>query len=89
MEAALQYEKTYAESIVETVQDPLIVLDGQLRITSANSAFYRMFQVKPEEVVGRVIYDLGNQQWDIAAAAGTARGDHPEGGRVPGLPGGA
>ncbi len=66
VEAALQYDKTYGESIVETVQDPLIVLDSQLRITSVNSAFYRRFQVKPDEVVGRVIYDLGNQQWDIA-----------------------
>ncbi len=66
VEAALQYDKTYGESIVETVQDPLIVLDGQFRITSVNSAFYRRFQVKPEEVVGRVIFDLGNQQWDIA-----------------------
>ena len=66
VEAALQYDKAFGESIVETVQDPLIVLDGQLRITSVNSAFYRRFQVKPEEVVGRVIYDLGSQQWDIA-----------------------
>jgi two-component system, chemotaxis family, CheB/CheR fusion protein len=66
VEAALQYDKTYGESIVETVQDPLIVLDGQLRITSVNSAFYRMFQVKPEDVVGQLIYSLGDQQWDIA-----------------------
>ena len=65
-EAVLQYEKTYSESIVETVQDPLIVLNAQLRITSVNSAFYRMFQVRPEDVVGHLIYDLGNQQWDIA-----------------------
>ncbi len=65
VDLALQYDKIYAESIVETVPDPLIVLDGQLRVTSVNSAFYRMFQVKPEDVVGQLIYDLGNQQWNI------------------------
>ncbi len=64
-EGKLQYEKTYAESIVETVREPLIVLDGQLRIMSANTAFYRMFQIKPEDTVGQRIYDLADRQWDI------------------------
>jgi len=63
--ASLQYEKTYAESIVESVRNPLIVLDSQLRIISANTAFYQGFQIKPEDTVGQRIYDLANRQWDI------------------------
>jgi two-component system CheB/CheR fusion protein len=55
----------YSESIVNTVREPLIVLDQDLRIVSASRAFFEVFQVKPEETVGQLIYDLGNKQWDI------------------------
>ena len=54
-----------AESIVDTVREPLIVLDGKLKVISASRSFYRDFQVTPEETVGRPLYDLGNRQWDI------------------------
>lgn len=53
------------EDIVETVREPLIVLDSDLRIVSANRSFYNSFRVTPEETVGNLIYDLGNRQWDI------------------------
>ena len=62
----LRVERDYARAIVETVREPLIVLDGQLRVQSANSAFYAAFQVAPEDTEGRLLYDLGNRQWDIA-----------------------
>jgi PAS domain S-box-containing protein len=65
VEARLDYERTYAESIVETVQDPLIVLDGQLRVMSANPAFYQMFKISQVETIGRCLYDLAERQWDI------------------------
>jgi len=55
----------FAESIVETVREPLVVLDRHLRVVFANPAFYRTFRVTPEETEGRFIYDLGNRQWDI------------------------
>jgi PAS domain-containing protein len=55
----------YAESIVDTVREPLIVLDHELRVISASRSFYEVFKVKPEETTGRLIYDLGNKQWDI------------------------
>ncbi|MHB8894909.1 MAG: PAS domain S-box protein [Candidatus Geothermincolia bacterium] len=55
----------YAESIVDTVREPLIVLDHELRVISASRSFYEVFKVKPGETVGRLIYDLGNKQWDI------------------------
>jgi len=54
-----------AESIINTVREPLIVLDHDLRVVSANRSFYKVFKVNPEETVGQRIYDIGNQQWDI------------------------
>src|SRR5580700_11153497 len=54
-----------AESIVETVREPLVVLDGQLRVLRVNRSFYQAFGVQPEETEGRLLYDLGNRQWDI------------------------
>jgi PAS domain S-box-containing protein len=64
-EAALEVEKAYAESIVETVHEPLLVLTPDLRVRSANRAFYDHFEVRREETEGQLIYELGNGQWDI------------------------
>ncbi len=66
-EQEAHYAREYAESIVETVHEPLMVLDGQLRVVSANRSFYSTFRVKPARVQGRLLYDLGNRQWDIPA----------------------
>ena len=55
----------YAESITETVRDPMLALDEQLKIVSANTAFYLAFKVKKEDTEGQVIYGVGNRQWDI------------------------
>ena len=57
--------REYAENIVETVREPLLVLDYELRILSANQSFYDIFKVNPKETIGNFIYDLGNRQWDI------------------------
>ncbi|MCK9195565.1 MAG: PAS domain-containing sensor histidine kinase [Syntrophales bacterium] len=57
--------RRYAESIVETVREPLLVLDADLKIVSANRNFYRTFKVTPGETIGSFIYDLGNKQWNI------------------------
>ncbi len=50
---------------MNTVREPLLVLNGDLSVHSANRSFYRVFKVKPEESLGAFIYDLGNRQWDI------------------------
>ena len=55
----------FAESIINTVREPLIVLDQDLRVVSVSRSFYEFFKVMPEETVGQLIYDLGNKQWDI------------------------
>lgn len=57
--------REYAQNIVETVREPLIIMDGELKVISANKAFYKTFQVNSEETQGKFIYDLGNGQWDI------------------------
>jgi len=63
----LQEERNFAESIVATVREPMLVLDGELRVASANRSFYRAFQVSPRETEKRLLYELGNGQWDIPA----------------------
>jgi len=55
----------YIDSVMQTVREPLLVLDGDRKVISANRSFYQAFQVKPGEVEGKVLYDLGNRQWDI------------------------
>src|SRR5436190_3040949 len=55
----------YALNIVDTVREPLLILDSTLRVRSANRAFYQTFHVSAEETENRLIYELGNGQWDI------------------------
>ena len=57
----------YAESIVETVRQPLIVLDANLHVVTANAAFFETFHVTVEETAGKFIYALGDGQWNIPA----------------------
>jgi PAS domain S-box-containing protein len=66
-ELALQDAVRYAESIVDTVREPLLVLDSALRVRSANRSFYRQFQVSPEETQDQLLYQLGNGQWNISS----------------------
>lgn len=54
------------KGIVETIREPLLVLDRDLRIVTASRSFYEFFKVKPEETVGQFIYDLGDKQWNIS-----------------------
>lgn len=55
----------HATDILQTVREPLLVLDADLRITAANRSFYDTFATTVEETHGRHIYEIGNQQWDI------------------------
>jgi PAS domain S-box-containing protein len=65
VEQALTELREYAENIVATVREPLVVLDADLRVVSTNHSFYEVFAVKPEETEGQFVYDLGNRQWNI------------------------
>jgi two-component system CheB/CheR fusion protein len=64
-EEAFHAARDYAENIVDTIREPLIVLDGELKVVSASRSFYHTFRVTPEESVGCCLYELGNRQWDI------------------------
>jgi two-component system CheB/CheR fusion protein len=64
-EAAVLAARELAEGIVNTVREPLIVLDGELRVISASRSFYHYFQTTEQASEGCLIYQLGNNQWDI------------------------
>jgi len=57
--------RDYADAIIRTVRGPLLVLNKDLRIISANEAFYTAFRVAPSDTENRLLYDLGNRQWNI------------------------
>ena len=63
--ALIEEAHDFADAIVETLRDPLVVLNPDLRVTRANAMFYKMFQVTPEETEGRFLYDLGDGQWNV------------------------
>jgi two-component system CheB/CheR fusion protein len=62
---ALKNAREYAESIVDTVREPLLVLDKDLKIITANNSFYKTFKVSIKETKNQLIYNLGNRQWNI------------------------
>ncbi|MHA1377271.1 MAG: PAS domain S-box protein [Candidatus Helarchaeota archaeon] len=61
----IQEESDYAKSIIETVRDPLLILDGDLKIISASRSFYQTFKASAAEIEGQLLYNLHNKQWDI------------------------
>jgi PAS domain S-box-containing protein len=64
-EKALQETLAFAESIVATVRNPLVVMDADMRVVMANRAFYSKFKVTVKETESKTFYELGNNQWDI------------------------
>ena len=65
LEQAAQSARTLAESIVETIREPLLVLSPTLAVLSASPSFYRYFKVDAYETLGRPIFELGGGQWNI------------------------
>jgi two-component system CheB/CheR fusion protein len=66
-EMSLREARSFAEAVVDTVREPLMVLDEALRVRSANQAFYRFFKSTPEQIQGKLLYELGSGQWNISA----------------------
>ncbi len=62
---ALAAARDYAEAIIATVREPLLVLSSDLRVVIANDSFYRVFKVTKQATVGSPLYELGNGQWRI------------------------
>ncbi|MBA3723572.1 MAG: PAS domain-containing sensor histidine kinase [Candidatus Levybacteria bacterium] len=65
--AELTEARDYAQAIIRTVRSPLLILDKDLRVKTANRAFFQTFQVDEKNTEGNFIYDLGKGQWDIPA----------------------
>jgi two-component system CheB/CheR fusion protein len=63
--ARLEAAQALAESIVNTINVPFVILDSGLKVISTNNSFYRLFRVKPEEVENHSIFKLGNHEWNI------------------------
>jgi chemotaxis protein methyltransferase CheR len=61
----LQHACAFAEAIVNTVREPLVVLDQDLRVIAASRSFYRTFMVNPNDIEGKLLYKLGDGAWDI------------------------
>jgi len=59
--------QTLAQAIVDTIHEPLLVLDSAFSVLAASRSFYETFKVDPEHTVGRQLYALGDGQWDIPA----------------------
>ena len=55
----------YIKTIVDIVREPILILGKDMRVMAANEPFYQMFQVKPSETETKILYKLGNGQWDI------------------------
>jgi PAS domain S-box-containing protein len=61
----LDAARPLAQAIVDTIRDPLLVLDQDLRAVTANRAFYQAFRMNRQDVQGRPVYGLGDGQWNI------------------------
>ncbi len=55
----------HAQDIIDIVREPFLVLDNKLNVVNANGAFYKMYKVSKSATEGKLVYKLGNQQWDI------------------------
>jgi len=65
LKRTLDQTREYADTIVESAREPILVLDSRLQVAAANPAFYRTFDVSRKETEKRLIYELGNGQWNI------------------------
>lgn len=57
----------YIKTVVDVVREPILILDKDFCVMAANESFYRTFQVEPKDTTNRIVYELGNGQWNIPA----------------------
>ena len=58
---------TYIKTVVDVVREPILILDKNFRVIVANEPFYLTFKVEPKETENKIVYELGNGQWNISA----------------------
>jgi two-component system CheB/CheR fusion protein len=66
-EVEIDSARQYSEAIIQTIREALVVLDGDLRVKTVNKAFRDKFRVSAQDTEGRLVYEIGNGQWDIPA----------------------
>ncbi|KHE92033.1 MAG: sigma-54-dependent Fis family transcriptional regulator [Candidatus Scalindua rubra] len=74
--------REYAEYIIETARKPLIVLDSRLCVITANKPFYKTFVVSPQDTLGKLIYELGNREWNIPRLRQLLEENLPDKGKI-------
>jgi PAS domain-containing protein len=62
---AIEEARAFAQAIIDTVREPFLVLDQDLRVLAASRSFYQTFKVSSDDTQGRLLYALGDGQWDI------------------------
>ena len=67
MQSRDRRQKQLMQAIVDTAREPLLVLDQDLRVVGASRSFYRTFDVSSEATLGRLVYELGEGEWNIPA----------------------
>ena len=77
--------RDFAEAIVETVREPLLVLDAEFHVLKATTSFYETFLVTPTETEGRSLFELGNGQWNIPRLRLLMEDLLPRGSRIEGF----
>ncbi|MGH9444484.1 MAG: PAS domain-containing sensor histidine kinase [Terriglobia bacterium] len=82
LKRAMQQGREYSDALIQNAREAVLVLDGNLRVMVANRAFYRKFAVSPKETEDRLIYELGNGQWNISRLRQLLNGIKKENTRV-------
>ena len=65
LKRSLDQSRVFAEALLENARESILILDDELRVNLANPHFYKTFRLSPEEIGGRLIYDISNREWDI------------------------
>ena len=69
---------TLAQAVVDTVRDPLVVLDPNLRVIAASRSFFQTFRLVTDDVIGHLLYEIDGGQWNIPELRAPFRNDHGE-----------
>jgi two-component system CheB/CheR fusion protein len=80
--SAAEATRAYAETMLEVIREPVLVLDGALQVRAASRAFYAAFRTPPEATLGRRVYELGGGQWDAPALRAALEERLPQEARV-------
>ena len=65
LEQSVQKTRHFAKSIVDTIREPLVILDDKLTVVTATRSFYKSFRLTPRQIQGKLLYSVNNGQWDI------------------------